>query len=115
MIAPRVFEIYKNRFNLRISEFTLQPQNSFRFWPGVGPPLEKLIILRNEQTFPLPLSELACAAVSRHYTKNQILATCLPLKLKDILFRLCPNKQRTCHANVRFLDPNDDYNEFAPN
>ena len=115
VIAPRVFEIYKNRFNLRVGEFTLQPQNSFLFWPGIGPPLEKLIILRNEQAFPLPLSELACVTVSRHYTKKQILASGLPLKLKDTLFQICPDKQRTCHANVRFLDPNDDYNEFARN
>ena len=111
VIAPRVFEIYKNRFNLRIGDFTLQPQNSYLFWPGVGPPLEKLIVLQNEQAFPLPLSELAYAAASRHYTKKQIMALSLPPKQKNILFQICPDKQRTCHANVRFLDPNDEYNE----
>ena len=93
----------------------MQPQNSFILWPGLGPPLDKLFVLRNEQAFPLPLTELACAAVSRNYTKKQILASCLPSKQKNVLFQLCPDKQRTCHANVRFLDPNDDYNEFAPN
>ena len=113
VIAPRVFEIYKNRYNLRIGNFTLQPQNSFLFWPGIGPPLDKIIVLPNTQAFPLPLSELACAAVSKHFTKKQILASCLPLKLKDTLFHVCPDKQRTSHANVRFLDPNDDYGGFA--
>ena len=111
VIAPRVFEIYKNRFNLRVGEFTLQPQNSFLFWPGVGPPLEKLIVLQNEQAFPLSLSELAYAAASKRYTKKQVMALNLPPKQKNILFQLCPTKQRSCHANVRFLDPNDEYNE----
>ena len=71
VVAPKIFGIYRNRFNLQIGEFSLQPQNSFILWPGSGLPLDKMSILRNEQAFPSPLSELAYATASDIILSNK--------------------------------------------